>query len=194
MKYLLLCVGIAARVSTAATQSFLPIGQVEWAGAHTTCCGGEGSDELPLVNGDRFGRSSAGIGDLDGDGIADVVVGASRDNTGVSGREKRAGAVYVLLLNADNTVKSQSKISNADGNFAAAPSMDGESYGAFQVEDRFGYASGKIGDLDGDGIVDVCVGADGDDDGFADNAETKVSCTHTKLHPLCFFSSSLQRH
>lgn len=172
MTFILLCVGISAlfSASTAAAQSFIPTGQVEWAGGHSTCCGGEGSDEFALTNGDRFGRSSAGIGDLDGDGVPDVVIGSSRDSTGA----KKAGALYVLFLNADNTVKSQAKISNDDGNFVAAPSPNGESYGALQQEDRFGYSSGRIGDVDGDGVVDVCVGADGDDDGYADNSDAKV--------------------
>jgi len=42
-----------------------------------------------------FGRSVSGIGDLDGDGITDIVVGAPADGDGGLGK----GAVWVLFLN-----------------------------------------------------------------------------------------------
>ena len=44
----------------------------------------------------------ASLGDLDGDGIGDLVVGAGYDDTGGSNR----GAVHVLFLNADGTAAS----------------------------------------------------------------------------------------
>ena len=51
------------------------------------------------------------IGDLDGDGVTDLAVGAYRDDTGGGGR----GAVHVLLLNSDGTVKSSQKIASGVG-------------------------------------------------------------------------------
>ncbi|MEZ6144009.1 MAG: integrin alpha [Planctomycetaceae bacterium] len=51
---------------------------------------------------------SAGLGDLDGTGVNDLVVGARSDSDGGSLR----GAVYVLFLNANGTVKSYQKISD----------------------------------------------------------------------------------
>ncbi|GAG16614.1 unnamed protein product, partial [marine sediment metagenome] len=48
-----------------------------------------------LVDGDRFGGSVAWLGDVDGDGVGDVAVGAYNDDTGGYNR----GAVYVLFLN-----------------------------------------------------------------------------------------------
>ena len=50
----------------------------------------------------------ASLGDLDGDGVTDLAVGAYRDDTG--GTER--GAVHVLLLNANGTVKSSVKIAS----------------------------------------------------------------------------------
>ena len=35
----------------------------------------------PLANGDGFGSSVASLGDLDGDGVTDLAVGADRDDT-----------------------------------------------------------------------------------------------------------------
>ena len=104
-----------------------------------------------LDDSDGFGFSVAGIGDLDGDGINYIAVGAHGDDDGGSNR----GAVYVLFLNADGTVKAEQKISDTAGGLAATLDND----------DRFGRSVAGIGDLDGDGIIDLIVGAHGDDDG-----------------------------
>ena len=48
-----------------------------------------------------FGSSVADLGDIDGNGTDDLAVGASSDDSGGNNR----GAVYILLMNADNTVK-----------------------------------------------------------------------------------------
>ncbi|MCP5027972.1 MAG: hypothetical protein GY929_16980, partial [Actinomycetia bacterium] len=104
-----------------------------------------------LDDNDYFGGSVASIGDVDGDGIVDVAVGAYRDDDGGTDR----GAVYVLLLNADGTVKAEQKISSTAGGLTG-PLDDG---------DWFGSSVAGIGDVDGDGIVDITVGAYRDDDG-----------------------------
>ncbi len=93
------------------------------------------------------------LGDLDGDGIVDMVVGAPYDDDGGSSR----GAVYVLFLNADGTVKSEQKISDTIGGFG----------GTLDDNDFFGIGLDAIGDLDGDGNAELIVGANGDDDAGA---------------------------
>ena len=98
-----------------------------------------------LANGDRFGISVASLGDLDGDGVTDLAVGADSDNTGGYHR----GAVYVLLLSANGTVKSSVKI--ASGTSGGPTLADG---------DLFGSSVAALGDLDGDGVTDLAVGAD----------------------------------
>ncbi len=100
---------------------------------------------------DRFGLSVAAVGDLDGDGVTELAAGAPSDDDGGNSR----GAVWILFLRPDGTVKNQEKISSIEGGFT----------GPIRDEDRFGAAVGSLGDLDGDVIEDLAVGAPFDDDG-----------------------------
>ncbi len=113
-----------------------------------------GGFEEDLNQGDRFGSSVTGIGDLDGDGVGELVVGADRDDDG--GRDH--GAVWVLFLNTDGTVDRAQKISSDAGRFD----------GNLDADDHFGGAVTGLGDLDEDGVADLAVGAPGDDDGGPD--------------------------
>ena len=100
---------------------------------------------------DFFGEAAAGIGDLDGDGIPDAAVGSPQDDDGGINR----GAVWILMLNSDGTVRSQQKISSTAGGFT----------GKLNNFDYFGTAVSSLGDLDGDGVLDIAVGAPRDDGG-----------------------------
>ncbi|MCH7522255.1 MAG: FG-GAP repeat protein, partial [Chloroflexi bacterium] len=104
-----------------------------------------------LSNSDLFGSGVADVGDLDSDGVTDLAVGAWMDNDGGSNR----GAIWILFLNTDGTVKSEQKISDTQGGFG----------GTLDNGDQFGTSVANIGDLDGDGGTDLVVGAIGDDDG-----------------------------
>ena len=105
----------------------------------------------PLASSDCFGVSAASLGDLDGDGVVDLAVGAWNDDDGGLNR----GAVWILFLNADGTVKSEQKISATVGGFV----------GPLKNGDAFGYSLDPVGDLDGDGVVELAVGSMWDDDG-----------------------------
>ena len=94
---------------------------------------------------DFFGHAVELIGDLDGDGVIDIAVGAPYDNDGANS----AGAVHILFLNSDGTVKSSQKISSAEGNFKEK----------LEPEDSFGFSLSKLGDLNGDGVTDIAVGS-----------------------------------
>jgi hypothetical protein len=86
--------------------------------------------------GDRFG-AGVGLGDVDGDGRADVIAGAPGFD-GAAGAD--AGRVLVL--------------SGATG--AVLHTLDGASAGA-----EFGFSVDDSGDVDRDGYVDVAIGAPG---------------------------------
>jgi hypothetical protein len=104
-----------------------------------------------LNAGDHFGYSVTSLGDLDGDGVGDLGVGAWQDDDGGTDR----GAVWMLFLNPDGTVKLHQKTCDTGGGFN----------GILDDEDRFGAAVASLGDLDGDGVGDLAVGAPYDDDG-----------------------------
>jgi hypothetical protein len=89
---------------------------------------------------DYFGNSVATAGDVNGDGYADVVVGAY-GNTGDTGK------AYLYLGGASG--------------LAASPSWTavGEA-----VNDWFGNSVATAGDVNGDGYADLVVGAYGNDD------------------------------
>lgn len=107
-----------------------------------------------LDDADQFGTALATAGDLNGDGIVDLVVGVPGDDDGGTDR----GALWVLFMNNDGSVNARQKISVNTGNFK----------GDVQDGDRFGTAIANLGDLDGNGLNDLAVGAPGDDDGGAD--------------------------
>ena len=108
-----------------------------------------------LTNGDQFGISVANIGDLDGDGVNDLAVGAPLDNEG--GVER--GAVHIIFMNTDGSVDSTVEINDSTTN---GPTLSNS--------DLFGNSIANIGDLDGDGINDLAVGANRDDMDESGNA------------------------
>ena len=112
---------------------------------------------LALNEHDAFGSSVDFVGDVDGDGVPDLAVGASGDDS----HAEDSGAAYLLFMNADGTAKSAVKITGAD-----VPSL--------RAGDYFGAGVAGIGDLDGDGVPDLAVGADGDDAGGTDAGTVHV--------------------
>ena len=92
---------------------------------------------------DRFSRDHDNAGDINGDGVTDLVVGARSDGDGAID----AGAVYILFMNQDGTVQSHQKISMLEGDFT--DTLNESNY--------FGYGVAGIGDIDGDAVPDIAV-------------------------------------
>ena len=109
--------------------------------------------ELGLTTSGRFGSSIATLGDLDGNGVTDIAVGAS----GYWGATLGTGAVFILTLNSDGTLASSHRI---DGSNPNEPSLLTPTY--------FGASVANIGDLNADGVPELLVGAP--QTGSGDNA------------------------
>jgi len=97
---------------------------------------------------DQAGAAVAGAGDVNGDGLADVVIGAplADPNGGESGR------AYVVFGKKTTTPVKLVDVAAGTGGFA----MNGQ-----QNRDYAGFAVDGVGDVNGDGLSDVIVGAYG---------------------------------
>lgn len=110
----------------------------------------EGGFTGPLGNFSDFGEALSAAGDVDGDGVTDLAVGAPG-----------AGAVWILFLNPDGTVRAEQKIAEGVGGFTGPLG---------NANDSFGEGVAALGDLDGNGVTDLAVGAPLDDDGGGNSA------------------------
>jgi hypothetical protein len=121
-----------------------------WTTSTTKITEGAGGFTGPLSAWDEFGWSAEGIGDLDNDGVGDLAVGTPGNGS---------GRVWVLFLNSDGTVRAEQEVGLSTGGFG----------GSMEQYDALGHKIASMGDFDGDGVEDMMVAAQGDDDG-ADNA------------------------
>ena len=101
------------------------------------------------TNVDRFGRSVSGAGDVNGDGIPDLIVGAHLDDNNGSA----SGSARVL--------------SGSDG--SVLYTFNGDS-----ASDEFGRSVSGAGDVNGDGFADLIVGARFDDNNGPASGSARV--------------------
>jgi len=98
--------------------------------------------------GDNFGESVSGAGDVNGDGFADLIVGAFRDDN--NGSDSGSARVF----------------SGVDG--SVLYTFDGD------ASDNFGESVSGAGDVNGDGFADVIAGAVRDDNNGAQSGSARV--------------------
>lgn len=90
-----------------------------------------------------FGGSIASLGDLDGDGFPELIVGAP-------GANEFKGDAYIISLNADATVKT----------FKSVVDEVGVLSDSIKEEDEFAWSLCNVGDINGDGVPDLAIGAE----------------------------------
>ena len=105
----------------------------------------ETADDIEVV-GDQLGKSASKAGDVNGDGFDDVIIGAPV-NFGMRGE------AYIFHGSASGI---------ADCNMSGACTANTTLTGAV-VSDEFGLPTSFIGDINGDGLDDIAVGANGYD-------------------------------
>ena len=106
--------------------------------------------------GDRVGEAATEAGDVDGDGLSDLLIGASGNDEAGTG----AGKAYLVY---GDTITGDVSLSDADFGWT------GESAG-----DVAGASVAGLGDIDGDGTEDLLVGAWGNDDTAANAGKAYI--------------------
>ncbi len=110
-----------------------------------------------VINGidasDQSGLSVSGAGDVNGDGLADLIVGARGADPG---DKQSAGESYVVYGKADGTAVNLSDVVAGSGGFVIT---------GIRPADRSGDSVSGAGDVNGDGLADVIIGAESAGDG-----------------------------
>jgi hypothetical protein len=106
------------------------------------------------VREDRAGNSAGGMGDLDGDGIDDLVIGAYRNDESY----EDAGQVYVVF-GRDHGWVWHASLQEAEASFLGT-----------EAGERVGHTLEILDDINGDGLADLAIGTSSiDDDGHIDD-------------------------
>ena len=97
---------------------------------------------------DLSGASVSSAGDVNGDGIDDIIIGAAgADPDGIEG----AGESYVVF-GSDTRTAAELELASLDG-------TNGFKINGIDTHDRSGYSVSSAGDVNGDGIDDIIIGA-----------------------------------
>jgi len=127
---------------------------------------------------DYSGRSVSTSGDINGDGIADLLIGAYQASP--SGR-RMAGSTYVVF-GSRSAFSSNFDLSSLNG-------TNGFKLNGVAAYDYSGNSVSAAGDINGDGIDDLLIGAYG---AYQSSAITAKGCTYVVFGSRSVFPSSFE--
>jgi hypothetical protein len=117
-------------------------------------------------NGDWAGYSVAGVGDVNGDGYDDILIGAPYDDANLM---NNSGQAYLFLGRADGYGKNIS-VDSAQASYIGEHSHDGA-----------GWSVAGVGDVNSDGYDDFIIGAPFNKDGGSSGSDPYLSAGKTYL-------------
>ena len=136
-------------------ESYVVFGKASWAGTPSldlaTLDGTNGFRLIGIDAGDVSGRSVSSAGDVNGDGFADLIVGAPDAERRRSDRE---GESYVVFGKASWAGTPSLDLATLDG-------TNGFRLTGIDAYDCSGRSVSSAGDVNGDGFADLIVGAPG---------------------------------
>jgi len=94
---------------------------------------------------DQIGMSLAAAGDVNGDGLEDIIVGAP-----YAFKDHLPGRAYVVFGKTDGTVIDLRRIASGHGGFVVLPSTEDTG-----VQRMLGKSVAGVGDVNGDGLADI---------------------------------------
>lgn len=128
-----------------AGEAYVVFGKADSAPVALGALGTKGFLILGAAAGDRLGTSVSGAGDVNGDGLDDLIVTASWASPGGNAQ---AGTTYVVFGKAGSEPVDVANLGEAGFR------IDGAA-----IEDRSGESAAGAGDINGDGLADIIVGA-----------------------------------
>jgi hypothetical protein len=127
-----------------------------------------------VANGDESGQSVTGAGDMNGDGFADLIVGAPYADPDSGVANGNEGASYIVFGGAnlgdldDDDGSADGRIDLAQVSAGQGLRLDGATTYSF---DNSGFSVAGVGDVNGDGFDDALIGARSADPNGIDNSE-----------------------